>query len=173
MGTWMTILAAMTLGGCGGASSSASRKPAAAPAETPAVRELRAAADAVCACADDTCAQTELEKLLAREADLQNPVDQVGLDGEHDRAIDCYARKTGVPRAAELIPVMEHAADAVCACSDESCARAVVEKLRGQLHEKENAVFTTADQAALEKAGDRLQKCAEHLSAAPGAPPAR
>jgi hypothetical protein len=128
------------------------------------VLELRAAADTVCHCPDDDCAQPALEKLLAREGELQNPIDQVALDSEHDRAIDCYARIAQVPTAAELIPIMEHAADEVCACADETCARAVVESLRTSLQARSNAVFTTRAQAALEAAGDRLQKCASRFS---------
>lgn len=153
---------------CGGAATGRpSAASAPAPAESKNVLELRTAADGVCHCPDDDCAQPALEQLLAREAELQNPVDQVGLDSEHDRAVECYARIAQVPSAAELVPVMEHAADQVCACADEACARAVVESLRTELKAKENAVFTTRAQAALEAAGERLQKCATRFSAAP------
>jgi hypothetical protein len=160
MRTWLLI--AMLGAGCGG--SSTERPPPAAPAEAKAVLELRAAADAVCKCPNGDCAQPALEKLLAREAELQNPIDQTGLDAEHDRAIDCYARIAGVPTAAELVPVMQRAADEVCKCPDEACARAVVDKLRTELQAKQNAVFTTKDRAELEKEGDRLQKCAERFA---------
>jgi hypothetical protein len=151
---------------CGGASSGTHAAPPPA-AESKNVLELRTAADAVCHCPDDDCAQPALEKLLAREAELQNPIDQVALDTEHDRAVECYARIAQVPSAAELIPLMEHAADQVCACADETCARAVVEGLRSSLQAKENAVFTTRAQAALEAAGERLQKCAARFTATP------
>jgi hypothetical protein len=149
---------------CGGPSAAAKPATPAAPAESAAVLELRADADSVCHCPDGACAQPALEKLLAREAEVQNPIDEVALDTEHDRAIDCYARIAQVPTAAELVPVMEHAADQVCACADEACARAVVEALRTTLQANENAVFTTRAQSALEAAGDRLQKCAARLA---------
>jgi hypothetical protein len=149
---------------CGGSSAGTHAAPPPPAAESKRVLELRTAADDVCHCPDDDCAQPALEKLLAREADLQNPVDQTALDAEHDRAIDCYARIAQVPTAAELVPIMEHAADQVCACPDESCARAVVDSLRTSLQAKENAVFTTHAQSALEAAGDRLQKCASRFS---------
>ena len=162
MRTWCCVVLPLILAGCGGAPA----RPAApaAPPESPRVLELRAAADSVCHCPDDACAQPALEKLLAREADLSNPADQTGLDAEHDRAVDCYARIAGVPSAAELVPLMERAADEVCACADEPCARAVVDRLRAALSDKSNAVFTTRDQAALEKAGARLQSCATKLA---------
>jgi hypothetical protein len=162
MRTWCSFALMALIAGCGGAEA----RPAApsAPAESPRVLELRSAADSVCHCPDDGCAQPALEKLLAREAELSNPADQTGLDAEHDRAIDCYARIANVPSAAELIPLMQEAADQVCACADEACARAVVERLRGQLSEKSNAVFTTRDQATLEAAGARLEACATKLA---------
>jgi hypothetical protein len=163
----MWSLVSLFLVACGGAPRGTSAAHPAAPAESKNVLELRASADTVCHCPDDGCAQPALEQLLAREAELQNPIDQVALDTEHDRAIDCYARIAQVPTAAELVPVMEHAADQVCACADEACARAVVESLRTALAAKENAVFTTRAQAALEAAGDRLQKCAARFSATP------
>jgi hypothetical protein len=168
MRMWPSIVLLFGISACGGASPHS-----AAPApESPAVVELRAAADGVCKCTegDDTCAQAALEKLLTREADLANPIDQTALDTEHDRAIECYAREAHVPRAAELVPVMEKAADEVCACADEACAHAAVDRLREALHAKQDAVFTTADQAALEKAGDRLQKCAARFGAAAPVP---
>ena len=145
---------------CGGAAKPKSTEPV----ESSAVRELNGAAQAVCACADAECAQAGLEGLLVKQAELENPLDRDGIDAAHDRAVGCYIQKTGITPGAEVVPIVEAAADEVCACGDAACLRGAVERLKGELRAREDAMFTTRDQAALDAAGKRLDACAEKLA---------
>jgi hypothetical protein len=152
----LTMVALAMLLGCGGAT----KPDATTPKASAGVREAGGLADAVCACADADCAQAALEKLLTRQVELENAEDRVGLDGAHDRGVVCYVQKTGVTSGATVVPMVKTGADEVCACADAACVEAAVARLREQLHQHQDAVFTTSEQAAMEDAGKRLDGCA-------------
>ncbi len=104
-----------------------------------------------------------MESLLTRQAELENPADRAGIDAAHDRGVVCYARQIGVPLGTEVVPFVERAADEVCACSDAACAQAAVERLRVELRTRQDAVFTSVDQVAVDRAGQRMDECGKRL----------
>jgi hypothetical protein len=148
----------LVLVGCGGGAKTGTTTTPAAP-PSPAARELGGLADAVCACADDTCAQAAYEELLQRQATLEAPGEQAGLDAAHDRGAVCYRQKVGAATGEQVVAAATSGEKEVCACRDRGCVRGAIGALSDKLHDLQDAVFTTSEQETFEVYAARIDAC--------------
>lgn len=126
-------------------------------------------ADAVCACADLTCAQAATEKHAAAIAALGTGADEDAAErikAAKARGETCVKRLRGEAGGDEAVKAAKAMADAVCGCADLACAREAAAKHTKRIEGFTQATGTPENIAQIKAAGVRAKGCIAALTGA-------